>query len=638
MHTLTLSRPKVLPKLVIDPSMDYRSSSSSGCSYSSPSNKSSSMVSYASNEDILVRAIYDFDSSESEQLSLRCGEVLEVIYMDNSGWCAAHREDDKSVGWIPTSYVEPLSQTSLEDPDGYRDIWSATVTDTCCVLHSGLLSHYHNQLSALSPDSLDSPGRTGTRSKAISLGAQVTPEPEPNTTQQSFLFSAHPAVDHTLCNIPASVQSPLMSEDQSPAQEIIWNPNELLKLCPSSPSAPPPPPPTPGAVLIGEASTHLEAVGPGSISAEEACPLSSDAYSVCHPRCAHRRLVRMEDGLYFRPLSVLLETQSIYSEPEDGTQDDELDSPDEHPSFGSSSRRADKIKQITGDEIAQAVHAAKIAHVLLPRYLRPTHGQELRLDHDGSVIAGTLRALVENLASEPFHPSIERHFRHAFFSTLRTMGTPDELFDQLLDQYHQEQPDSLTGVEADDWRIKRLFPAQRRVLSVFETWLVHHRMVEDDPPVAQRLQTWLNSLVEASENIALASELLKTLERLTFAVPSRPSPASKHSKRRKTRDSKHELLRVDPSLLAENLCLYESRLFSKVAPREFLEWINTRLGDPVANLLTFCNMHDKLGAWVKHSILLTNNLAHRADVVDLWVKVAERCREMHNFSSMSAIV
>jgi hypothetical protein len=34
-------------------------------------------------------------------------------------------------------------------------------------------------------------------------------------------------------------------------------------------------------------------------------------------------------------------------------------------------------------------------------------------------------------------------------------------------------------------------------------------------------------------------------------------------------------------------------------------------------------MHEKLGAWVKMSILNTDVLGKRADVVDYWIKVAE---------------
>ena len=80
-----------------------------------------------------------------------------------------------------------------------------------------------------------------------------------------------------------------------------------------------------------------------------------------------------------------------------------IDSPSERSrSFDSSSRRANKIKQITGDDVAQAVHDGKLALASCPWYLRPICGEdEIRYDYNGSVAAGTLAALVEVLASEP---------------------------------------------------------------------------------------------------------------------------------------------------------------------------------------------------------------------------------------------
>lgn len=105
-------------------------------------------------------------------------------------------------------------------------------------------------------------------------------------------------------------------------------------------------------------------------------------------------------------------------------------------------------------------------------------------------------------------------------------------------------------------------------------------------------------------------------------MPPNPVAKEKPHKRRKT-SSKHELLRLDVTALAENLSLYENMLYSKVRPQECLKWISVRTGEPVANLLAFCTLHDKLGAWVKHSILWTDGLGRRADLIDFWIKVAE---------------
>jgi son of sevenless-like protein len=73
------------------------------------------------------------------------------------------------------------------------------------------------------------------------------------------------------------------------------------------------------------------------------------------------------------------------------------------------SRVGNKIKRLTGDDDAQAFHNAKQAQAHLPWFLRPRHGEdEIKLEYDGSVKAGTLPALVERLVIDPLRacPSI----------------------------------------------------------------------------------------------------------------------------------------------------------------------------------------------------------------------------------------
>lgn len=106
-------------------------------------------------------------------------------------------------------------------------------------------------------------------------------------------------------------------------------------------------------------------------------------------------------------------------------------------------------------------------------------------------------------------------------------------------------------------------------------------------------------------------------------MPATPVLSGKPHKRKKTKDSKNELLRTEPTLLAEQLCLYEHRFYAKIRPQECLDWVKTRVTEKVGNLLAFCALHDKLAAWVKQSILWTENLGRRADTVDFWIKVAE---------------
>jgi len=64
--------------------------------------------------------------------------------------------------------------------------------------------------------------------------------------------------------------------------------------------------------------------------------------------------------------------------------------------------RPGKILQLTGDDSAQAFHNAKQAQANLPWYLKHQHGEEeIKLEFDGTVKAGTLPALVERLVVDP---------------------------------------------------------------------------------------------------------------------------------------------------------------------------------------------------------------------------------------------
>ena len=111
-------------------------------------------------------------------------------------------------------------------------------------------------------------------------------------------------------------------------------------------------------------------------------------------------------------------------------------------------------------------------------------------------------------------PSHERVLRHSFLATFRTIAHGERIFDALLVQYNEAQPNGLTGSEADEWRLRHLFPMQRRVLEVFRTWLVDHRMVEDDPLVARRLQAFLIGVPAGDKNASLAAEVMKLLEQM----------------------------------------------------------------------------------------------------------------------------
>lgn len=64
--------------------------------------------------------------------------------------------------------------------------------------------------------------------------------------------------------------------------------------------------------------------------------------------------------------------------------------------------KPNKVRQLTGDVNAERFAYVKAAQASAPWYLQPEHGEdEIKVEVDGSVKAGTLPALVEHLTIEP---------------------------------------------------------------------------------------------------------------------------------------------------------------------------------------------------------------------------------------------
>ncbi|KIJ54182.1 hypothetical protein M422DRAFT_241434 [Sphaerobolus stellatus SS14] len=322
--------------------------------------------------------------------------------------------------------------------------------------------------------------------------------------------------------------------------------------------------------------------------------------------------------------------------------DDDIDIIDDNVGVrrSSSTTAGDKVRRLTGDDQAQAFANAKKMQALLPWYLKPVHdGDEIRIEPDGSVRAGTLEALVERLTVELLRPELEETFRKVFLTTFHAFTTADRILDLLIDRYQIDAPAELAEDQFEEWKLKKLMPSRARVLFTFKVWIEKYGLMEDDPHIIPRLREFLELIHSPPAHAQNAKALLLEMQRhrnssrpLSSPILSAPPPR-KHSRRHR-----NELLRLDHSDLARQLTLYEARLYLKVRPHECLTWATAPKSDGVKNLRAFVATSDKLAAWVKMSVLGNDALGKRADTIDMWIKVAEKCRILNNYSSMSAIV
>lgn len=94
--------------------------------------------------------MFDFESDDPHHLPFTRNEILTVVKMEESGWWAAMRPNEDRLGWIPSSFVERLTEsaTELDKDDGTRihDLEdsnpsiSAAETDSDCMQLEELLS------------------------------------------------------------------------------------------------------------------------------------------------------------------------------------------------------------------------------------------------------------------------------------------------------------------------------------------------------------------------------------------------------------------------------------------------------------------------------------------------------------------
>lgn len=97
--------------------------------------------------------------------------------------------------------------------------------------------------------------------------------------------------------------------------------------------------------------------------------------------------------------------------------------------------------------------------------------------------------------------------------TFRTFTTAAQLFDSLVQRFNMRPPKSLEPREIQDWTLRMAVPTQRRVLEVFSVWLTEHRLLEEEPFIAQKLSQFLNTITTPPHNTA-ARQIMLTIERL----------------------------------------------------------------------------------------------------------------------------
>lgn len=580
---------------------------------------SSTRATYDDNDDWIlftVLTLQPWQSDDRNHLPFRAGELLEIVQREETGWWAAlDPEDDSHVGWIPSAYASgPLPQSTVEQYrrlarerrlSEYNRLCHDTIQKSQDILPAGNTSKTNNNNNnAASSSSSSSPGRQ-------TVGETSTPAASTKTVEQRALpMALQPRRPHSMLQIPPTQDSVIMAAD---AREHASSSSPTSKL---------------RSGILSRSSSE-NATKPSTVNQRRRTtenrgkrPTTSSGIA---PSASGPLSAPLLSGPLSRPYSLDEERRVV----------------------------------VSGVNVGD-----------IPWYLRPSYDlADITFTRDGSVLSGTLSALVDYLTEIPPTNPHKDAYTSSFLMTFRTFVSPDVLFDMLVERYQQDHPSPLNTDEFENWKSIRLRPMQHRILKLFSAWLWHYDLLELEPCISGKLTEFLKLIVTPDSHARAANQILRDIEKLTFSSPHPPSPITIPKKQRKKwRIPRTELLKHEPADIAEQLCLMEFALYRKITVQECLAWARTdsassaapsaakhepssslagssRVGAscsdprrPVQHLFAFCATHDKLVNWVKTTILMTDVLGRRADTIDFWIKVAEKCRSLQNFSSMSAIV
>lgn len=285
-----------------------------------------------------------------------------------------------------------------------------------------------------------------------------------------------------------------------------------------------------------------------------------------------------------------------------------------------------------------------------PWFLQMEHEHEVHRDmrtDPPQVKSGTLGGLVEQLTR---HDRPDPTFNTTFLLTYRSFISAAELFELLVRRFNTQPPPNLTRDELLIWEEQKQKPVRFRVVNILKTWIEHYWMESNEPSSLQLLErvnvfarnTVTNAKIPGGAQLATVIEqrmkgqdtsAKKLVLTLTGSAPTPVVPKNM---------KKVKFIEIDPLEFARQLTIVESRLYGKIKPVECLEKIwekkDDETGGRAPNVRTLILHSNQVTNCVAEMILSHSELKKRANVIKHFVAIADKCRSLNNFSSLTAIV
>lgn len=311
-----------------------------------------------------------------------------------------------------------------------------------------------------------------------------------------------------------------------------------------------------------------------------------------------------------------------------------------------------KVKKFFGEEPTTANSLVRNPQDETPDFLKLDLEDDISYDTKTSppvLRGGTLEALVEQLTR---HDKLDSNFNGTFLLTYRSFTTARELFEMLVARFQTQPPSGLSQDDYVLWRDRKQKPIRFRVVNILKSWLDNYWMEDFENEETQQL---LRDIAAFTKDTVKSTEtpgsvpLMTVLEqrsrgqeasskRLVLTLSqSTPQPIIPKNMK------KLKFLDIDVTEFARQLTIIESRLYGKIKPTECLNktW-QKKVGDndpePAPNVKALILHSNQLTNWVAEMILTQLDVKKRVVVIKHFVSVADKCRGLNNFSTLTSII
>eukprot|EP01103_Thecamoeba_quadrilineata_P006394 TRINITY_DN1611_c0_g1_i1.p1 TRINITY_DN1611_c0_g1~~TRINITY_DN1611_c0_g1_i1.p1 ORF type:complete len:923 (+),score=205.66 TRINITY_DN1611_c0_g1_i1:75-2843(+) len=274
------------------------------------------------------------------------------------------------------------------------------------------------------------------------------------------------------------------------------------------------------------------------------------------------------------------------------------------------------------------------------------------MDEKGSVRAGTIVRLVEMLAHDSY---LDTEYMVAFLLTYRSFTTPEELLQLLISRYNTEPDADWDEEKKELFASKNLKQIRLRVFNVLKHWLTsHYHDFESNPSLLQTLSEFVEDVITASGNAKTgpAFQLRKIIknEQRNFTehtiqtplpiIPKIFSPGASLTENYAKSPNSVSIFDFDSLEIARQISLLEQSYYKAVQPRECLNqrWNSSKKYELAPNIIALISRFNNFSRWVTTQIVKQSKVKDRKKLIEKFINIAIKCREINNFNGVMEIL